>query len=234
MFKYLLSAFIAFSAVNASAAEQTLELAHSLIAEAIHDKSVAEDGSNEIRIELTRGKDYLLSTEMLTLTLNGLDVNGGNGSFTAYVTMSNGQKLELKGRFAEITQIPALGRKMAMNEVISAKDIVYIEIDAKKAKRGYITSEEDLIGKSIRRAIAAGRPILPSSLTEEKVVRKNQLISVSYRNNALHIHDTATAMEDGAVGDFIRVKSSSDKIIKARVVSSGQAEIRAVQHYASN
>ncbi len=57
------------------------------------------------------------------------------------------------------------------------------------------------------------------------VVRRDSTINVTMSKDGIAITFSAKALQDGKVNDIINVQNSSGKILKARVTSSGSAEI---------
>lgn len=66
----------------------------------------------------------------------------------------------------------------------------------------------------------------PHAARAVPVVKRGDLISISARGQGFEVVTSATALEDAAIGQAIRVKSSTDGgILRATVTANGQAMI---------
>jgi flagella basal body P-ring formation protein FlgA len=77
------------------------------------------------------------------------------------------------------------------------------------------------------RSIPAGRILNWRDIVRRPVVQRGQLIEVAAINGALSVVLKGMALEDGAVGELIRIRNpESRREIAALVVGEGRAEIR--------
>jgi flagella basal body P-ring formation protein FlgA len=233
--KLILTAAIYITASTAAFSANGLDSATAMLTTAIAEKVALSDPNNEIRPEIFKGKEYLAAVDSANIKLLNLDCDKDRGFFKAMVMVDDNITLEANGRFSEITQVPVPARKLSREDVITASDIIFAEIDARKLKRGYITDEAELIGKSPVRGVLEGRPVLPNQISMPIMVKKQQALTISYHNNVLHIESSGQALDDGAAGEMIRVKNlGSNKIIYAKIIDDGTVEVQPLTSVASN
>jgi len=126
----------------------------------------------------------------------------------------------------ELVQVPVLKTRMDADAVISEADIAYIELDSRRAKNGYILDATQLIGKSPTRSIAANRPIREAQIKAQTLVHDKKSVTIYFKNKFIQMQDMGIAMEDGAEGDYIRVKNATSNImIRGKVVGENLVEV---------
>lgn len=87
---------------------------------------------------------------------------------------------------------------------------------------------DDLIGKVATKTILPNRLIFSSAVAESAIIEAGQEIQVLYSTNSITISMEAVALEDGAKGDFIRIRNrDSARIIVGRVAEDGVVHVGA-------
>ncbi len=230
--RFLFTAILFFTFTSAQSME--VKTAADLLAKTIKDAGAVSDVNNNLKIDLVKGQSMIEEAQG-NLTVTKIDFDTKNGNFNAYLSNNGNLPFEVAGRFAETSKVPALSRKFEKNEIIAKNDIVYLEIETAKLRNAYITSEDKLIGKSPTRSILKERPITESQIADARVVTKNKQISVVYRDNSLTIKTSGIALEDGAIGQSVKVKNiNSNKIVRAKILSEALAEVQSTNEVASN
>jgi len=99
--------------------------------------------------------------------------------------------------------------------------------DAFAGSGGLITDLHQAEGKILRVGIMAGTPILSPQLDLPISVHRGQRVTLTLADPEMTIKTTATAMDDGRVGDTITVQNTdSQKTLRATVARDGGVEIR--------
>lgn len=92
---------------------------------------------------------------------------------------------------------------------------------------GLASREEAVMGKEVRRVLAAGQPIPLNSLTDVTLVTKGAPTRVHLNEGGLTISGYATALESGAVGAIVRLKNmDSGQVIVGEVEPDGSVRIK--------
>ena len=132
----------------------------------------------------------------------------------------------LSGRAVEMTEVPALTRRVEPGEVIGRQDLQWISVPADRVTRNTLADESRLLGKSPRRPIRAGRTVLGSDLREPIVVEKNSILTIRLETPRMVLTAQGRSLDQGADGDVIRVMNTkSKKIINATVQSNGEVRV---------
>lgn len=113
-------------------------------------------------------------------------------------------------------------RVIPANAIIAAEDVQMRDLGSSVG----ITDLTLVVGKEARKALFAGRPILPSDVGTPAVVERNQLVQLVFSRDGLVIKAEGRAMGRAGPGDMIRVMNlSSRSLVTATVDASGVAHV---------
>ena len=107
------------------------------------------------------------------------------------------------GANAQPRQVVMAARTIRAGEVLNHGDLIL------RPGGGFagqtVSSPDQVVGREARVAIYAGRPINPGDLRAPSVVRRNDLVTLLFELGGLQIQTDGRALEDGGIGDRIRV-----------------------------
>lgn len=110
---------------------------------------------------------------------------------------------------------------------INKTDLRLMNMNIKKLRYGYFNDEKMIIGMITKRNLRPGQIISPKYLMFPQLVKRGDSVTINAINQAIKVSMKGIAIENGKLGDTIRVKNlSSSKVIDAKVVTSGQVEIK--------
>lgn len=240
----IFAASAAWSADRPSPAEkpsQTQQVLASDVEALIADGLVQEGAADKVAAMLDgRGASTLYNGKgQLSIALTALDFNAQEQNFKATVIIYEDDKeaktLSLSGRFEPLTDIPVLAHQLRRGDVIDTADIAWISIPDQKLRKDTITSQQDLIGFSARRSMAAHRPIRRTDIEQPRLVSKGDGMQLIYKTPSMEIRTLATALEDGTAGQTIRLRNNdSNAVIHATITGKGTAEVAALTQLSSN
>lgn len=84
-----------------------------------------------------------------------------------------------------------------------------------------LTAEEDIVGKIAQRPIRNGSSFLAHYLQAPHVVERGQRVTVIAQGSAFRVSREGEALENGAIGERVRVRFDSREIMTARVTEQG-------------
>lgn len=114
-------------------------------------------------------------------------------------------------------------RTIRANQIINERDV---ELSSDAPKGGF-SRLSDVIGQEARVVLYAGRPVSIDDVGPPAIVTRNQIVTVFFETNGLHIHTEGRALERGAVGDRIRIMNlSSRTTLFGQVQSDGSIEVQ--------
>ena len=97
-----------------------------------------------------------------------------------------------------------------------------------KLPQGYYVDPGKLAGMKLKRNVRSGLPLTPTMVEAPQVVKRGQQVTLISRGSAIRVSMPGTALENGAVGERIRVKNlSSKRVVEGVVNMSGQIEVGA-------
>lgn len=117
-------------------------------------------------------------------------------------------------------------RNIAKGEKIGEADFEMMKQDVALMPKKFFIESKSLLGKEARMGIAPGRAILSWMVREEPVVRKSGLITLLSRWGSVRVQASGLALEDGSIGDKIRVQNkTSTKVLRGKVVGPSLVEV---------
>ncbi len=153
------------------------------------------------------------------------------GSFTILIDFRvNGdsqRKILVSGKIGVMRDVVKAARNINSGEIISAKDIILVSEKGKYFKKSIITNKDDVIGKRSTRRIQADQMIQNGMFEVPPAIEKGARIMIKAESAELLITASGKALEEGCVGDRIRVMNeSSGREIIATVKRTDLVEVR--------
>ena len=141
----------------------------------------------------------------------------------------------VRGRLFTTREVPVLNRRVLAGEVIKNEDLKWIKVRASRLQSNVIMSETDIVGRTPRRGLRAGYPILTSAVQRPILVPKGSLVTMVLRTPQMLLTARGKALESGAEGDVIKINNSqSDTVIEAEVIAAGRVAVRSSTLLAMN
>ena len=205
---------------------------HDIPAEEIEDAlrlALAEQGlDGELRLALDNPglRLRLPSTAERSLRVARLTLDENSGRFLALVAApAHGEPqatASITGRALELTEVPVLSRRMKPGEVIHARDIEWVSVQANRLTRTTVVDAASLIGMSPRRPIRPQDLVRSTDLQTPVMVSKNSLVTIRLQTERMQLTVQGRSLEDGAEGDVVRVMNTkSNTVVNAIVVDTG-------------
>ncbi len=103
----------------------------------------------------------------------------------------------------------------------------HIAVIRGQASPGEIELAEEAIGLAARATLYRGRPIRAEDLGAPIVVERNSFVALEFRRGALSLSTEGRALDEGGVGDRVRVMNlDSRRTVFGVVVAPGRVEVR--------
>lgn len=136
------------------------------------------------------------------------------------------QEVEANGTIELVRLLPVLNRTLLPGEIITKRDISWVNIPIKRITSNAIQSEENFIGFTPKRALVANKMLRNSDLEALKFVKKGSQVTITYISGPLRMNTIGKALQHGAMGDAVRILNmGSNKTIIAQVTGHGQVEV---------
>ncbi len=124
-------------------------------------------------------------------------------------------------------RVPVAITDIERGEIITQDKVRWEDRYISKYIRDILTEDAILSDYEAIRMIKSGEIIKKRFLRKRYLVKRGDMVRLFYRRGSIEISYEGEALENGYRGSLIRVRVlSSGKIIKGRVLSEGEVEIR--------
>lgn len=108
------------------------------------------------------------------------------------------------------------------NTYLKSNHLQQKEVNLTSLRSAYFVQPSEIIGWTSKRSIAAGSIITAPMLKPPLAVSKGNALIIEARRNGVTIRASGTALENGIIGQQIKVRNDrSGNIIKATVIEAG-------------
>jgi flagella basal body P-ring formation protein FlgA len=136
-------------------------------------------------------------------------------------------RVAVSGRATIMVEVPVLAARLRSGHVIGAEDVSMVEMDGSRIDDSMALSGDELIGMSPRRTLSPGAPVRLDDLQPPTVIARSERVTMRVRHGALTVNARGRALEDGAVGDVIRVTNvDSRRTVEATVAGPGLVTVQ--------
>lgn len=166
----------------------------------------------------------------IKLALHALQIDPNSRRWQAQANILSGNQTAsvkpVSGSYIPLMDVPVVTRQLSRTDVIEASDLATKTVREQEVRKDTATDANQLIGKSPKVMISSNRPIRLSEISMPAVIKRGDAVQMSYTSAYMSIRATGSALQDGAVGDLIRIKNDkSGKAVSGRVTGSGQVEV---------
>lgn len=127
---------------------------------------------------------------------------------------------------ARSRSILTYARDIAAGEIVQPEDVAWSSTSSYAPPSDAPKDSGVVIGLSARRALRSGSAVSQADVSSPKVIRKDDVITVSYQSGGVKLVLQGKALAAAAVGDQVNVlNTTSKKIIEATVTGPGAAVI---------
>lgn len=123
-------------------------------------------------------------------------------------------------------EILVLVQPVARGEVLTRRHLNLQRRNLSKVRQGFFTDYQQVLNKQATRHLGVGTVLSRRHITEPKIVRRGERVTILAASPALQIRMTGIAMMDGLKGQRIRIKNQQSKrIIEAIVQQPGMVTV---------
>lgn len=116
-------------------------------------------------------------------------------------------------------------RPLAPNQPLQAADVALASGDLATLPAGVVTDAGQLVGKSLRNAIAAGQPIRADQLIAPLVVRQGQPVKLVSQGAGFSVSAEGTALSNAAEGQPAQVRTANGQTVSGTARAGGIVEV---------
>ncbi|MFA8386169.1 MAG: flagellar basal body P-ring formation chaperone FlgA [Pelagibaca sp.] len=149
------------------------------------------------------------------------------GIFAVRMLLTDGQLLGFRGQASVTVPASVPVRRLQPGEILTDADLEPASVLLATLPTATLRLSEDLVGKEVRRTLLPGRPVPGGSIQEPRAVLRGEKVKISYSHKGLDLSATGRALEDGALGNVVRVVNlSSNRTISAAVAGPGLVTVQ--------
>lgn len=168
---------------------------------------------------------YIISIDNISIDKNTFAFKG---DIKLEANPLNIEATEIFGTFVANVDLPCASANIGFQEVLQEGGIELCNKNVNNIKdlENIYTSFEHIQGKKAMAKISKGALFKKSHLKSPEVIHKNEVVTVIYEGHELVLKAEAVALNDGAVGDIIKVKNErSGAIIYGKVQSENLVQV---------
>lgn len=199
-----------------------------IVLRALGERRIATAGA---RIQLTAFSARLPITFETRLSVERISYQPAGNRFIAVLVATGdddiAQRFTVAGRLLQTIEMPVPVRRLQAGEIIDAEDLQWVSLRDRRVSARAVQQSDNLIGRVARRTLPAGVPINATDVKRPVLIDKGAAVTVILEAPNMQLSVRGRAMEDGAVGQSIRVANLESRAIVIGVVTpAGQVAIR--------
>ncbi len=130
--------------------------------------------------------------------------------------------LYMPARVALMADVVVVRRALHRGQRIDRADLALEKQDLSRQNRAYFTRIEEVTGKIADRAMSPGRVLNPALLDDPLTIERGSRVNIIARIGGIQASMRGQALDDGSLGERIRIRNIDTKReLKARVASAG-------------
>ena len=200
-----------------------------LVEASVYD-ALGETDNLEISIDTVLPRLLLDGRDTPELSVANIKTDLVNNRFNMDVIAKNAQgtkkTIDLSGHFYRLTNIPVLAVNLKKGDVIRNSDINLMTVRQEQINQNIALRLDDLVGMAPRRSLTSDKPVNMADLERPQIVEKGDIVTMVLKNGPMTLTAKGKALDDGSMGDTIRVlNASSNRTVDAEVTGPQRATI---------
>jgi flagella basal body P-ring formation protein FlgA len=136
-------------------------------------------------------------------------------------------RMELAGTVIAVAQAAVLTRHLRPGVILADADVRVARVHVALLRGNAPVAEAAVIGMALRRDIPPGQPLTGADLIRPVLVARNAAVRMNLNAAGIALSAQGVALEDGALGDRVRVQNPSSRATVLAEVT-GDAEVRVI------
>ncbi len=130
--------------------------------------------------------------------------------------------------------VPVLARRLEAGTIISASDLVPLDVSEERLNSAVVTETAQLVGRELRRDSAEGDIIHANDVMAPRLVQRGSLVTIKVETPVMIVTSQGRAQQDGAEGETVRVMNTqSNRIVEGKVTGAGTVSVTMYQKVAA-
>jgi flagella basal body P-ring formation protein FlgA len=209
---------------------------HKTLINVLGESDLASQIDNGTEISVLRPADGIVVSghDMPQLTITDISYDPLSQNFTAVVLASRDRKIinktTISGMATKMMDMPILSAPVDRGSIIGKSDVVTVRVPVKSIRFGMVDRLQDIVGMVAKRNLRANEPVEKSSLTPPVLVRRNEIVTVTYQNGPIVLSTKARALANAARGETVQLENPISKKLIEAVVTGPQQTVVQMDH----
>jgi len=224
----LVAAVLIRTPVQAAVATETLERIESAVLQFV-EQQYPTNGDLTIRVgRLDRRLRLVRCRKALESTWAPGSATVGQATVAVRCEGARPWKLYVPVRVAILQYVAVTTRLMARGERIRASDLVLEKRTLGQQRGTAIRDPEQVQGYVLKNSVPAGKVMMVRMLSAPKLVKRGRIVVLTADSPGLNIRMKGVALEDGLMGETVKVRNTvSKRILYATVIAPDRVQTRA-------
>jgi flagella basal body P-ring formation protein FlgA len=152
------------------------------------------------------------------------------GRFSAVLSITGAAMepihMRLTGRVDDTIDLPVATTRLLAGSVLRADDVHIARVHTMLVRSEVVRRTDDAIGMQLKRALAAGQPLMVSELMRPSMVQKGAAVTMLLDSPGITLSAQGQALESGAIGERIRVLNPvSRAVLEAEIIGPDRVRV---------
>jgi len=147
------------------------------------------------------------------------------GRVTVGVRCGDGQTRYLQARVTAIGQYWVAAQDIPVGTLVTASMLEARSGDLTTLPRQAVLDENAAVGRVATRTLARGSVVQSSQLQAPALIQRNRTVSVEAIGQGFRVVRQGEALQDGALGDTVRVRMSNRSVLTGVVAGNGVVKV---------
>ncbi|MDR3438533.1 flagellar basal body P-ring formation chaperone FlgA [Telmatospirillum sp.] len=121
-------------------------------------------------------------------------------------------RMRITGRVFQTVEVPVLSHQINRGDVITARDVTWTKVREDGVRRDVVTEMNQVVGFTPRQPLRPGQMLSSAELQKPLAVLRGALVTMVLKSGAMSLSTQGHAIEQGSVGDVIRVSNSHSNL----------------------
>ena len=157
------------------------------------------------------------------LSFEDIDFSPGAAVFSAKAVVKTDeetQTVDLKGKVQVFVFLPTARHALTAGQIVTESDVFMKKTPQERARRQKNTPLSELVGKEIKRTVRAGQVLDDSDVRIRPMITKGKAVTLSFIKGGIMLSAQGKALENGGLGDTVRVMNTQSKSVVTGTVTS--------------
>lgn len=168
------------------------------------------------------------------ISVKQVNLQSSSGVFRAVVTVENSpfpvREKTFTGRAFPSIEAIVPARVIERGATITRDDLQVVDLPQSRVSTSAVEDLEAAIGMAARQRLVVGRPIRRGDLEHPKLVKRNSLVTITYKIPGMVLKAKGRALADAARGQSVQIVNlQSKRTIEAQVTGTATVSVSGLQ-----